>query len=79
MIVPWAVIGICYVCCMFILLIIRFLLAWENRRRDMEERDTTYDDGYIEVLLPDGTHVEKKVEKVCHVLYCRSTMHELVR
>ncbi|KZT03194.1 MFS general substrate transporter [Laetiporus sulphureus 93-53] len=61
--VPWAVIGICYVCCMFILLIIRFLLARENRRRDMEERDTTYDDVYIEVLLPDGTHVEKKVEK----------------
>ncbi|KZT03199.1 uncharacterized protein LAESUDRAFT_716383 [Laetiporus sulphureus 93-53] len=48
---------------------------YELRRRDMEERDTIYDDVSIEVLLPDGTHVEKKVEKVRVHL----TMHNLIR
>lgn len=61
--VPWTVIGICYVCCMFILLIIRFLLWRENKRRDAEPPDTRYDDVYIEVTLPDGSRVERKVQK----------------
>ena len=49
--------------CMALLLSIRILLARENRRRDAEPRDTTYDDVYVEVTLPDGTRVERKVEK----------------
>ncbi|KZT03213.1 MFS general substrate transporter [Laetiporus sulphureus 93-53] len=61
--VPWTIIGICYVCCMALLLIIRFVLARENKRRDAEPPDTTYDDVYIEVVLPDGKRVERKVEK----------------
>ncbi|KZT68578.1 MFS general substrate transporter [Daedalea quercina L-15889] len=61
--IPWMIIGICYVCCMGVLLIIRLILARENRRRDMEPRDTMYDDVYIGVILADGTRVEKKVEK----------------
>ncbi|KAI0944706.1 hypothetical protein AcW1_002354 [Taiwanofungus camphoratus] len=61
--IPWAIIGICYACCMFLLLVIRFILARENKRRDAEPPDTTYDDVYIEVVLPDGKRVERKVEK----------------
>ncbi|KAH9834589.1 MFS general substrate transporter [Rhodofomes roseus] len=61
--VPWTIFGICYVCCMGLLLIIRSMLARENRKRDLEPRDMTYDDVYIEVLLADGTRVERKVEK----------------
>ena len=53
----------CYAMCMAFLLSIRILLARENRRRDAEPRDTTYDDVYVEVMLPDGTRVERKVEK----------------
>ena len=49
--------------CMTLLLSIRILLARENRRRDAEPRDMTYDDVYVEVTLPDGTRVERKVEK----------------
>lgn len=49
---------------MFILLIIRFLLWRENKRRDAEPPDTRYDDVYIEVTLPDGSRVERKVQKV---------------
>ncbi|KAI0937981.1 hypothetical protein AcV7_003300 [Taiwanofungus camphoratus] len=41
----------------------RFILARENKRRDAEPPDTTYDDVYIEVVLPDGKRVERKVEK----------------
>ena len=40
-----------------------FGVGRENRRRDAEPRDTTYDDVYVEVKLPDGTRVERKVEK----------------
>jgi len=61
--VPWTVIGICYACCMILVLIIRVLLVRENRRRDREPPDTTYDDVYVEVVLPDGKRVERKVEK----------------
>ncbi|KZT03217.1 uncharacterized protein LAESUDRAFT_762193 [Laetiporus sulphureus 93-53] len=48
---------------MTLLLIIRFVLARENKRRDAEPPDMTYDDVYIEVVLPDGKRVERKVEK----------------
>lgn len=49
--------------CMALLLAIRILLAHENRLRDAEPHDTRYDDVYVEVALPDGTRVERKVEK----------------
>ncbi|PCH43288.1 MFS general substrate transporter [Wolfiporia cocos MD-104 SS10] len=61
--VPWTIIGICYVCCMILLFAIRVVLARENKRRDVEPPDTTYDDVYIEVVLPDGKRAERKVEK----------------
>ena len=43
---------------------IRALLARENKRRDAEPVDETYDDVYIEVITPDGKRVEQKVPKV---------------
>ncbi len=46
------------------MLSIRWLLARENRLRDAEPVDETYDDVYIEVVTPDGKRVEKKVSKV---------------
>ncbi|OSD00722.1 MFS general substrate transporter [Trametes coccinea BRFM310] len=61
--VPWAIIGICYVICPVLLLIIRYLLARENKKRDAEPADDKYDDVYIEVVLPDGTRTEKRVDK----------------
>jgi len=61
--VPWLIIGICYACCMGLLLVIRVLLVRENNRRDAQPPDTTYDDVYVEVVLPDGKRVERKVEK----------------
>jgi len=61
--VPWIVIGVAYVVCPAILLIIRYLLNAENKRRDSEPPDTTYDDVYIEVVTPEGKRVERKVDK----------------
>ncbi|KAH9942119.1 MFS general substrate transporter [Amylocystis lapponica] len=61
--VPWTIIGICYVVCPLILLTIRRILSAENRRRDAEPLDETYDNVYIEVATPDGKSVRRKVGK----------------
>ena len=61
--IPWIIIGICYACCIVIMLSIRLLLSRENKRRDLEPRDTTYDDIYIERVI-DGKVMQVKVEKV---------------
>lgn len=71
--VPWEIIGVSYVVGPFTLLTIRALLAAENKRRDAEPPDHTYDDVYIEVTTPDGKVVEKKVDKVRFALISTST------
>lgn len=63
--VPWVVIGVCYAACPMILIVIRYLLAKENRRRDSEPVDGNYDDVYIAITDGDGMKVARKVEKVC--------------
>ena len=62
--VPWIIIGICYVLCMSLLLTIRYVLSSENKRRDDEPIDGTYDDVYIEKLSKDGQTERIKVDKV---------------
>ncbi|KAJ3809061.1 MFS general substrate transporter [Lentinula aff. lateritia] len=61
--VPWIVIGVCYVVSIILLMIIRAYLANENRRRDAEPLDTTYDDVYIELMGSDSMMEKVKVEK----------------
>ena len=39
------------------------MLARENKLRDAEPADDKYEDVYIEVVLPDGTRTERKVDK----------------
>ena len=48
-----------------ILLAIRYLLAKENDRRDVEPADETYDAVYIETTDADGNKTERLVPKVC--------------
>ncbi|KAJ3997450.1 MFS general substrate transporter [Lentinula boryana] len=62
--VPWIVIGVCYVVSIILLLIIRAHLAIENKRRDAESIDRTYDDIYIELVKSDGVTEKVKVDKV---------------
>ncbi|KAI0725010.1 major facilitator superfamily domain-containing protein [Fomitopsis betulina] len=57
--VPWAILAACWAASLLILLATRFYLAAENRKRDREPRDATYDDVYV----VDEKGEEKKVDK----------------
>ncbi|KAJ7061092.1 major facilitator superfamily domain-containing protein [Mycena amicta] len=64
--VPWTIIGVCYACCMLLVLVIRQLLVAENKRRDLaqptEDADP-YDDVYVERIGADGKMRRVKVDK----------------
>lgn len=62
--VPWIIIGVCFVSCMVLLFCIRVLLARENKQRDAEPRDDSYDDVYVVRVDEKGNHVKVKVSKV---------------
>jgi MFS transporter, ACS family, allantoate permease len=61
--VPWAIITACLVVSAILLLVLRFMLASENTRRDVEQRDKKYDEVYV-TQVADGITVEKKVDRV---------------
>ena len=63
--VPWIIIGVCIVADMFLLYSIRVLLSRENKRRDAEPPDDTYDNVFVTKIDQDGNRVEMKVSKVC--------------
>ena len=62
--IPWIIISVCTVTSGALILLLRYLLSAENKRRDAEERDDTYDNVYIKEQLPDGTIVDKHVDRV---------------
>ena len=62
--VPWIVIGVCVVMCAILLFSIRVLLDRENKRRDAEPRDDSYDDVHVVKIDENGKRVEVKVSKV---------------
>jgi hypothetical protein len=49
---------------MVLLFSIRVLLARENKRRDAEPPDNSYDDVYVARIDEEGNRVEVKVSKV---------------
>lgn len=49
---------------MVLLFSIRLLLAHENKRRDAEAPDYSYDDVYVTKIDDEGKRVEVKVSKV---------------
>ncbi|KAI9510185.1 MFS general substrate transporter [Russula earlei] len=61
--VPWTIIGLCTLSCMVLLFSIRVLLARENKRRDLELPDDTFDNVYVTNIDEDGNRVELKVPK----------------
>ena len=61
---------------MTILLIIRFVLSTENKRRDREQLDDSYDDVYLEKVGKDGQAEKVKVDKVKIIICSRyDTIH----
>ncbi|KAF9239499.1 MFS general substrate transporter [Melanogaster broomeanus] len=61
--IPWIVIGICYLLCAILLLVIRFMLARENARRDADPAVEEYEEFFIEKVSDDGKRVQVKVDK----------------
>jgi hypothetical protein len=57
--VPWAVIAACNFAAGVALVILRFMLATENKKRENE----TYDDKYDKVYITDEAGVEKRVDR----------------
>ena len=47
-----------------LLLLQRWYLDRENKKRDREPLDTTYDDVWVKVIDDDGQIIEKRVDKV---------------
>ena len=62
--VPWIVVGVCYLMSVVLLFSIRVLLARENKRRDAEPRDDSFDDVHVVRIDEDGKRTEVKVSKV---------------
>lgn len=65
--IPWIIIGVCYAACISLNLTIRWYLSTENKRRDREPPDHTYDHVYLE-KMNNGMLEKVKVDKACQVL-----------
>ncbi|KAH9991575.1 MFS general substrate transporter [Russula vinacea] len=61
--VPWIVIGVCYLLCVVLMFSIRVLLARENKRRETEPPDDSFDDVHVVKIDEDGMRTEVKVSK----------------
>ncbi|KAJ7047120.1 major facilitator superfamily domain-containing protein [Mycena alexandri] len=61
--IPWAIITACSVVCALLLIIIRYVYAAENKRRDANAETGNFDEYYMAEVQPDGTIVEKKVDR----------------
>jgi MFS transporter, ACS family, allantoate permease len=63
--IPWAILTACSFVPATLVLVLRFMLAAENKRRNAEPYDDTYDNVYIIGTDSDGKNTQKKVNKVC--------------
>ncbi|KAF8480329.1 MFS general substrate transporter [Russula ochroleuca] len=61
--VPWIVTGVCYLTCTVLLFSIRVLLARENKKRDAEPPDGSFNDVHVVRIDEDGNRTEVKVSK----------------
>ena len=62
--VPWAIIAAAIGACAILILGLRYMLYFENKRRDGEQRDETYDDVYLTQETKDGIQFDKRIDKV---------------
>lgn len=62
--VPWAIIAASIGACSILILCLRYMLHSENKRRDGEQRDETYDDVYLKQETKEGILSEKHIDKV---------------
>ena len=62
-----------------LIMVTRVYLSLENRKRDAEAHDATYDEVYITQEKEDGTKEDVKVDKVCLLSRSFSTHTKLTR
>ena len=62
--VPWIISGVCIISCMLLMFLIRVMLVRENKRRDAEPRDESFDNVHIVKIDENGNRTEVKVSKV---------------
>lgn len=62
--VPWAVITVCFGISAALLLVLRYMLAKENERRDAQGPNDPWDNAFVAVEQKDGTIIEKPVDRV---------------
>ena len=62
--IPWIVISCCIVSSTIVIIILRTMLVHENKKRDAEPHDDTYDDVVVVKEGEDGKKVEQRVDKV---------------
>jgi len=58
----------CNGACVILSLLIRWILSSENKRRDREPVDHTYDNVYLE-RMNDGVVGKVKIDKVCPIFF----------
>ena len=63
-------IAVCIGVCALLILILRFMLDRENKRREAEKAEDSYDDVYLAQEKQDGTKAEKHVDRV-GILFCQ--------
>lgn len=73
--IPWIVIASTSFASGVLLLILRYILTTENKRRDQEHSQDMFDDVYINEVDDNGKSTEKKVDKVCKFSF-RNIDHE---
>lgn len=61
--VPWALLGTSMGVSLLLFLVLRYMLAAENKKRDAMKPDDTYDNVYITHVKPDGTTEEKRIDR----------------
>ncbi|KAJ2922983.1 hypothetical protein H1R20_g14113, partial [Candolleomyces eurysporus] len=61
--IPWIIVSLCVFVSAVLLLMLRTMLALENKRREREPRSTKYDDVYVKRELDDGTVAKQHVDK----------------
>ncbi|KAL0574692.1 hypothetical protein V5O48_007277 [Marasmius crinis-equi] len=61
--VPWDLLSASIGASAVLLFILRYMLDRENKKRDTETRDETYDNVYITHVGPDGITEQKRVDK----------------
>jgi hypothetical protein len=65
--IPWAIISACAFVSAILILTLRLMLAIENKKRNAEPYDDTYDNVYMIETDSDGKATKKKVDKVCGI------------